>query len=316
MEALPPLRALQAFEAVGRRGSVTEAAAELNVSSGAVSQQIRRIEQALGVQLLERRGKWLELTHWGRLYHREIAQGFAKLRGAQDSLARARGESGLVVSCLPSVAGKWLGQRLFDWQDRHPGAPIRLIGTEVEPRLGLDRTDFRITYGDPAKLFDHYAELFTDWIVPACAPALLAGREITGPADLLALPLLGIDWDLAPARRRAGRSGRAALGLERSRRRSPWTLRCNGSAIDAAVGGRGVVLGQLAMIADEVAAGRLVIPVDHRMPLPFPGISGLGPRRAGQAVRARIPVLGRGGGAAAGGAVCAPCTGRGVRRLV
>jgi LysR family glycine cleavage system transcriptional activator len=270
MEALPPLRALQAFEAVGRRGSVTEAAAELNVSPGAVSQQIRRIEQALGVQLLERRGKGLELTHWGRLYHREIAQGFAKLRGAQDSLARARGESGLVVSCLPSVAGKWLGQRLFDWQDRHPGAPIRLIGTEVEPRLGLDRTDFRITYGDPARLFDHYAELFTDWIVPACAPALLAGREITGPAELLALPLLGIDWDLAPGTLPDWTEWARSAGLGAVEAKIALTFSLSGSAIDAAVGGRGVVLGQLAMIADEVAAGRLVIPVDHRMPLPFP----------------------------------------------
>jgi LysR family glycine cleavage system transcriptional activator len=270
MEALPPLRALQAFEAVGRRGSVTEAAAELNVSPGAVSQQIRRIEQALGVQLLERRGKGLELTQWGRLYHREIAQGFAKLRGAQDSLARARGEGGLVVSCLPSVAGKWLGQRLFDWQDRHPGAPIRLIGTEVEPRLGLDRTDFRITYGDPARLFDHYAELFTDWIVPACAPALLAGRDIAGPADLLALPLLGIDWDLAPGTLPGWAEWAHSAGLGTVEAKIALTFSLSGSAIDAAVGGRGVVLGQLAMIADEVAAGRLVIPVDHRMPLPFP----------------------------------------------
>jgi LysR family glycine cleavage system transcriptional activator len=270
VEKLPPLRALQAFEAVGRRGSVTDAAAELAVSPGAVSQQIRRIEDALGVRLLERSGKGVELTHWGRLYHGEIVQGFDRLRAAQETLSRARTRSGLVVSCLPSVASKWLGHQLFDWQDRHPGAPIHLIGTEVEPRIGADQTDFRITYGDQVRRFDHYAELFTDWIVPACAPALLAGRAIESPADILALPLLGIDWDLSPDALPAWPDWARSAGLEAVEARSDLTYSLSGSAIDAAVSGRGVVLGQLAMIADDVAAGRLVIPVDHRIRLPFP----------------------------------------------
>ena len=69
MKNPPPLRAIQAFEAFGRLGSVTGAADELGVSPGAVSQQIRKAEEVLGVQLLERRGRILTLTSWGRLYH-------------------------------------------------------------------------------------------------------------------------------------------------------------------------------------------------------------------------------------------------------
>src|SRR5687768_7351920 len=106
MTKLPPLRAIQAFEAVGRLGSVNDAADELGVSQGAVSQQLRRVDEALGVRLLERRGRNLELTTWGRLYYARIAAGFEDLRSAQEVLAAARLNSSLVVSCLPSLAIK------------------------------------------------------------------------------------------------------------------------------------------------------------------------------------------------------------------
>lgn len=268
---LPPLRALQAFEAVARGGSVAGAAAELGVSSGAISQQLRKIEDSLDLRLFERNGKGLELSSWGRLYQAELAPAFEQLVRAQDVLWRARTKSGLVLSCLSSVATRWIGPRLFDWQAAHAGARLRLVGAEAEPRLTGDLVDFRISYGHAVRSFEHHAELFTDWVVPACAPALLKAHAPRKPAELLAMPLIRIEWETAhggspdwaewAASIAAPPIGKAAGGLAFS---------LSSAAIDAAVHGRGIVLAQVSMIADDLASGRLVAPFDRRLALSQP----------------------------------------------
>ncbi len=135
----------------------------------------------------------MELTNWGRVYHSGIAVAFAELRNAQNNLAKARMKSGLVVSCLPSLAIKWIGPQLLDWQIAHLRANIRLIGTETEPRLQDDQTDFRISYGEKRRAFEHYSEMFMDWMAPACASSLLTRHPLSRPADVFDLPLLGIE---------------------------------------------------------------------------------------------------------------------------
>ena len=270
MTKLPPLRAIQAFEAVGRLGSVNDAADELGVSQGAVSQQLRKVDEALGVRLLERRGRNLELTTWGRLYYDRIAAGFEELRSAQEVLATARMKSGLVVSCLPSLAIKWVGPQLLDWQIAHSDANIRLIGTETEPRLQDDGTDFRVSYGEKRRDFEHYSEMFTDWVAPACAPVLLARHPLREPADILRMPLLGIEWDRGHRPPPAWKDWAAKIGASYRGATGEVVFSLSSAAIDAAVNGRGFVLAQMAMIADEVASGRLVIPFDIRIRMPDP----------------------------------------------
>lgn len=268
---LPPLRALQAFDAVARGGSVTNAAADLGVSSGAISQQLRKIEDSLGLRLFERSGKGLELSSWGRLYQAEIGPAFEQLRRAQDTLWRARTKSGLVLSCLSSVASRWIGPRLFDWQAAHPGAKVRLVGAEAEPRLTGDLVDFRISYGHAVRGFEHHVELFTDWVVPACAPALLRAHRPRAPADLLDLPLIGIEWDAAHGLQPGWAEWASSVGAALHRRATgELAFSLSSLAIDAAVNGRGVALAQVSMIADDLAAGRLVVPFDRRLVLPQP----------------------------------------------
>ncbi|TIT58043.1 MAG: LysR family transcriptional regulator, partial [Mesorhizobium sp.] len=135
MNKTPPLRAIQAFEAFGRRGSMTAAATELGVSVGAVSQQIRKAEEALEARLLERRGRSVALTALGRVYHAAVSLGFDQIRAAHDIIDRAQSANTLTISCLPSLASKWIGPQLLDWQIAHPGATVRLVGAETEPRL-------------------------------------------------------------------------------------------------------------------------------------------------------------------------------------
>jgi LysR family transcriptional regulator, glycine cleavage system transcriptional activator len=270
---LPPLRALQAFEAVARLGSVTDAAAELGVSPGAVSQQLRKAEAALGVPLLERRGKGMALTSWGRLYQAQVAPAFEQLQRAQQALWRARTQSALVLSCLPSVTNRWIGPRLFDWQAAHPGAKVRLVGAEAEPRLAQDAVDFRITYGRAVRQHEHHAQLFTDTVVPACAPALLAGRKLRQPAELLALPLIGIEWDAAHGAPPDWPAWAASIGADAGavpQAEGELAFSLSSAALDAAVNGRGVVLAQVSMIADDLASGRLVVPFDRRLKLALP----------------------------------------------
>ncbi|WP_203595372.1 LysR family transcriptional regulator [Salipiger sp. PrR002] len=273
MPPLPNLRAMQAFEAVGRCGSVRRAAQELGVSSGAVSQQVHRLEEHLGLVLLERRGRQLELTSWGRVYHAELSKGFAQLNHAGAALARARNRHGFVISSLTTVTNKWLGPRLFEWTAENPGAPVRLMGTEIEPDLHHDNVDFRLFFEDRPP-HEHYTELFTDRIVPACAPALLGGRHLQRPEEIFEFPLLEIVWTDSFAAHQVPDweqwAAHCGLPPPPSSAKPALTFALSSSAIDAAVSGRGFVLGQLAMIGEELASGRLVVPFDLRMPLAVP----------------------------------------------
>lgn len=267
MTKLPPLRALQAFEAFGRLHSVTDVAAELGVTPGAVSQQLKKAEEALDVRLLERHGKNIELTACGRQYHSEISRGFDTLRGAQETLARIKAQSALVLSCLPSLANKFVGPRLFDWQLSHQGANVRLIGSGTEPRLGDDSIDFRLSYGDQVRQFEHYVELFTDWVVPACSPVFLEKHPVARPIDILEQPLLGIQWDSDHKAAPSWPDWADSIGAKTRSPQGDFAFSLSSSAIDAAINGRGFVLAQLAMIGDDLAAGRLVVPFDHRLKL-------------------------------------------------
>ncbi|RUM97028.1 LysR family transcriptional regulator [Pseudaminobacter arsenicus] len=266
MRKLPPLRAIQTFEAFGRHGSVAATADELGVTSGAVSQQIKRAEDMLGLRLLERHGKNISLTSWGRIYHAKVTRAFDKLREAQDELLSIRAESSLVVSCLPSLASKWVGPQLFDWQAKS-GAHVRLVGTGTEPRQGEEPVDFRISYGDRVKSFEHYTELFTDWVVPACSPAFLAANPVARPADILTRSLLGIEWDSGYQQPPSWVDWAASIGETPPSTPRDLRFSISSAAIDAAINGRGFVLAQLAMVHDDLAAGRLVVPFDLRLKL-------------------------------------------------
>ncbi|WP_248309511.1 LysR family transcriptional regulator [Bosea sp. Tri-44] len=265
-----PLKAMQAFEHVARHGSVTKAALELGVSPGAVSQQIRKLEEHLGLHLLERSGKGVELTSWGRMYQKGLAAAFDDLRQTHAALDHARASGGLVVSCLASVASRWIGPKLFDWHALHPAAKVRLIGAEAEPVLHHDPFDFRISYGEKSKGFAHFTELFTDWVVPACAPSLIAGHDVSTADDVLRHPLIGIEWEQQHRPAPTWREWAASVGGNLRRVETELAFSLSSSALDAAVNGHGFALAQMAMIAEDLAAGRLVIPFDHRLQLSDP----------------------------------------------
>src|SRR5690606_35477897 len=196
------------------------------------------------------------------------AAGFAELKNAQELLASARLKGDLVVSCLPSLAIKWIGPQLLDWHVAHSDANIRLIGTEAEPRFQDVQTDFRISYEEKRREFEHHAEMFNDWVTPACAPALLARHPLRDPCDILHIPLLGIEWDPSHRSPPTWSDWAAEIGAAHRGAAGEVVFSLSSAAIDAAVNGRGFVLAQMSMIADELASGRLVVPFDIRLRMP------------------------------------------------
>jgi LysR family glycine cleavage system transcriptional activator len=263
------MRAVQAFEAVARCGGVAAAAEELGVSPGAVSQQLRKIEEALQVRLFERSGRSLALTSWGRVYYENVRVAFDQLRQAQHALQLARSKQGIVLSALPSLA-VWLRPLLLQWRSEHAGTSVRLIGTDDEAVLQDAHIDFRLSYGADARKYDRFAELFVDAVVPVCSPDFLRSHPVSSEADILKGPLIDIDWELRHRPQPSWTDWARSAGLQPSTVPSELTFSQSSVALDAAIDSGGFVLGPLAMITQDLRSGRLVIPLDRRLSMPDP----------------------------------------------
>ncbi|WP_020649654.1 LysR family transcriptional regulator [Solimonas variicoloris] len=267
--ALPPVRAIQAFEAIVRCGSVAAAADELGVSSGAVSQQLRKIENELNVRLLKRDGRSLTLTSWGRIYYEQVRVAFDELRRAQHRLQVARSKQGIVLSAPASLAS-WLKRPLLEWSSANPTVSLRLIGSEKEPELQDEGIDFRLCYGTDVRRYDRFSELFRDAVVPVCSPDFLRAHPVANEADLLAAPLLDITWDSRHRPPPSWADWAWSAGLGPPKRASRLSFSLPSAAIDAAAEGAGFALGQISIVAELIRSGRLVAPIDRRLRLPEP----------------------------------------------
>lgn len=269
METLPPMRAIQAFEAVARCGSVAAAADELGVSPGAISQQLHKIEADLNVRLFYREGRTLKLTSWGLTYYPEVRAAFDQLRHAQHALKLARTKRSMVLSALPSLSS-WLRRHVIGWREIHPGVSVTVLGTDKESPLHEDGIDFRLCYGTDARKYDRFAELFIDAVTPACSPDLLRRHSVRTEADIIAAPLIDIAWEKRHRSPPTWADWAWSAGLGARETTSTLAFSQADAAIDAALSGGGFVLGPLSMIADHVRQGRLVVPIDRRLTMPEP----------------------------------------------
>ena len=264
----PPLRAVQAFEAVGRCGSVTGAAEELGVSPSAVTQQIHLLEKYLDLRLVERSGRGIELTSWGTMYLAYAAAAMEQLRKGGRELGRARRSNHLVVSAFPSVTNRWLGPLLFAWKMLHPNSSIHLEGSDTEPRLEENEADFRISYGARCRSHQRYRHLFRDFVLPVGSSALIAGGgPLANPGDLLNFPLLWVDWGPEFVAPPTWRDWLAGFGVSTDHVPCDLTYSLSSGALEAATEGRGLMLAQHSMVAGALAAGTLVRLFDHCLPL-------------------------------------------------
>ncbi len=277
---LPPLNALKTFEASARLGSFVLAAAELNVTPGAVAQQIKKLEDFYGRQLFIRRNNRLLLTDVALAVQAVSSDMMDELAKLTQRLIEGAVRSNLILSVLPSVGVRWLNRRLPAFLAAHPDVRIDLRLEEDPVDFFRDRIDVRLSYGEHL-----YPELVTlpfrtDSVTPMCRPEFLQSGRVdpTNPDSLRDEDLIHVvwragfssypDWDAWLAG--VGMGNGAGPGSGRTPRRElGHTTDTSSLAIDLARAGCGVVLGQSMFAEAELAAGELVSPFARRLPLQY-----------------------------------------------
>ena len=187
---LPSLSSLRAFAAVADTGSYTQAATALNVSHAAVSQQVKALEERLGVPLVARDGRGITLTEEGETLARDLATGFAAIRRGVETLTGADAERPVQVTMSPAFAVRWFMPRITDFQKQHPEITLMLNPTAEVVELKPGGIDLAIRYRDsrgPDTKVDPV--LIADMVVVG-TPALIGEQEITDPAMLVDMPWL------------------------------------------------------------------------------------------------------------------------------
>ena len=264
---LPPLNALRAFESAGRHLSFTKAAAELNVTPAAISHQVKALEELLEVPLFRRLTRALRLTDAGQAALPTLSQGFDKLAQGVEQM-RAHCESGvLTISVSPSFGAMWLVPRLENFRCRHPDIEIRIDGTDRLVDLARDDADVAVRYGPGGYNGVRVDYLFGQVNTPVCSSALLSGEHPLGqPDDLRHHTLLHVDWKDAEA---SWRMWLLAAGLHDIDPTRGPRFTMENMAVQAALDGHGVALIGDILVADDLAAGRLVRPFDPSLSTPL-----------------------------------------------
>ncbi len=194
---MPPLNALRAFEAAARHLSLTRAAQELHVTAGALSHQIRGLEDLLGLKLFERRVRSIALTPAGKLLYPGLQTGFARIQEAVAGLGPVGDQRVLVISTPPGFTAKWLAPRLYRFASAHPDIDVRVSSSFGYANFTTDGIDVALrnlpldAAPDPALLIERLAEIS---LVPVCSPRLSAAHgPFAGPAALARVPLIHDD---------------------------------------------------------------------------------------------------------------------------
>ncbi len=256
---LPSLSLLQAFETAARRQSITAAAAELSLTQSAVSRQIRALETQLGTELFHRERQTIRLTQGGEAYAREIRAALQKISTASLTLRANPGGGTLTLAILPTFGTRWLAPRLPDFLNAHPGITLNLVTRLTQFDFATEAVDAAIHFGVPDWPGADCSWLRGEHVVPACAPDLAARHGFATLEELRAAPLLHLTsrpdaWEKFFAR--AGMAPQRLHGM---------LFDQFATVAQAAMVGLGVALLPEFLIEDEIASGRLVVPLAARM---------------------------------------------------
>jgi LysR family transcriptional regulator, glycine cleavage system transcriptional activator len=270
LQRMPPLNALRAFEAVARHSSFARAAQELHVTKAAVAQQVRALEEDIGVRLVERNGRGLQLTESGAAGAGALAEGFALLAKAARAMREGEGRRFLVINSTPSFAATWLVGRIGKFKARHPETDVLIDANPTEDALDSGAADALIRWGAGKFLGPTATLLFKEDVFPVCAPRLVAGDDpLRSPEDLARHTLLHLDWNPAHASWPTWSDWLNAAGARHVEATHGVFFNNMAMTLRAAAQGQGVALTSFAIAADELAAGRLVAPFKTSVATPF-----------------------------------------------
>ena len=249
----PPLRALAAFEAAARLGNFSDAARDLEITTSAVSQQIKILETFLGTRLFDRLSRGVRPTESGAAFHAAVHEAYRRIDDGTLRILGPRESETLTVRCGLSFGLRWLAPRLPLFLAEHPDVDLRIVtpifgSAEREP-------DIEIVYGQVGCEGRRCEHLPAEDIVPMCSPQLLRdGPSLQGPADLAKFRLIDplvtdLTWErwfalhgvmVVPHRRVSFDSVLMAL--------------------QAAASGMGIALEGDFLASEDLASGRLVVP--------------------------------------------------------
>lgn len=270
MKRMPPLNSLRVFEAAARHLSFTKAADELHVTPGAVSQQIKALEDFIGAPVFRRQKRALLLTDEAQASLPILREGFDRLSEAGRILSSRVDSGKLTVSVAPSLAAKWLVPRLDHFHEKHPEVDVWVSADMEVVDFAADDVDLAIRYGSGGYDGLETEHLMSETIVPVCSPRLLIGdHPLKAPHDLAHHTLL---HDGSPDKDEScptwpmwlKAAGVSEIDGERGPKFNQSSL-----VIEAAVAGKGVALAKSQLALADLEAARLVIPFDMTTPSDF-----------------------------------------------
>jgi LysR family transcriptional regulator, glycine cleavage system transcriptional activator len=252
---LPPLNALKAFEAAARHESFTRAADELCVTQGAVSQQVKALEDVLSIKLFNRERQRLVITEAGRDYLTVIRDALDRIALGTERLLERQNAGVLTVSTSPDFASKWLVHRLGHFAEAHSGIDLRVSATLHHVDFAREEVDLAVRHGDGNWPGLDTVKLCSEQLFAVCSPKLLSGRRrVRRTSDILKLPLIHTesrtDWT----------RWLQAAGLADAQVTHGPVLNRASMAIDAAINGQGIALARTTLAAFDLINGRLVRP--------------------------------------------------------
>ncbi|MFJ1574267.1 MULTISPECIES: LysR substrate-binding domain-containing protein [unclassified Pseudomonas] len=244
---LPPLNTLRFFDVAAQTESFVRAAERLHVTHGAVSRQVRLLEQSLGVELFERRNRALFLTAAGRALQSTTQAIFEQIEDTVQRLQQPLQDNVLVLSCEPTIAMRWLIPRLPDFHAAHPDIQLQLVaaGGAVDfARSGIDLALRRDDFHWERTL--HSVKICDEWMGPVCRASSQQAAQNPRLLHSRTRPKAWSDWH-----RLRGEGVRHRAGSEYEH----FYL-----SIQAASAGLGLAMASALMVSDEIASGQLHAP--------------------------------------------------------
>ncbi len=247
-----PLHSLHTFESAARHQSYSLAAAELHVTHSAVSQQIRILEESLGIRLFQRHGRQMLLTQEGALLHKRVQPALRQIERAVAEAGVLHRSPAITVTTLQSFATYWLLPRLGKFQKRQPEVAVHIQASLRLKDLERAEADIAIRYGFGEWKGCAAEKLLDDWIFPVCSPAFNNGRLPKTAASLKRYRVLRdecqLEWNTWSKR----------AGIDPADFKYETSYSDSNLMLAAAIEGQGIAIGRSTLVAADIAAGRLV----------------------------------------------------------
>lgn len=251
LRRLPNLTALRAFEAAARHQNFSRAADEIHVTHGAISHQIRALEQELGLDLFSRNGKRIAITADGQRFAQVVRQALLDIALATDELRASSRQQRLTVTALPSFAARWLSPRLGRFIEQNPDVEVMLQSSNHLTDFGREPVDLGIRFGSGRYPGLSVELLFDDYYYPVVSPRFNRGQLPRSPQQLAESTLLRCIQE-------PWRPWFDAVALDRPEPSGGLVFEDSSMLVRAAAEGHGIALARHVLASADIEAGTLV----------------------------------------------------------